>query len=84
MVGVLYINDKPFAEAVATHLQDFLEDTGDLPVIDDCAKERSITLNIVSVNKLALYSLIYGKTISNNWLKMHGGVMIRRGGKRKC
>jgi len=39
------------------------------------------TLNIT--DRLAFLSLIYCRKVTNNWLKMHGGVMVRRGGKRK-
>ena len=28
-------------------------------------------------------SLLYGMRITNNWLKMHGGIMARNGGKKK-
>lgn len=32
----------------------------------------------VKVDRLGLLSLIYGRKITNNWLKMHGGIMTRR------
>lgn len=35
------------------------------------------------INRLALLSLLYGMNVTNNWLKMHGGIMTRRGGRRK-
>lgn len=33
-------------------------------------------------NRLGFLSLLLGRKITNNWLKMHGGVMCRKGGKR--
>ena len=35
------------------------------------------------INRLALLSLLSGMNVTNNWLKMHGGIMTRRGGRRK-
>ena len=37
----------------------------------------------LQVAHLDVLSLMYGMRITNNWLKMHGGLMTRRGGKRK-
>ena len=31
----------------------------------------------------SILSIIYGKKITNNWLKMHGGVMSRKGTRRR-
>ena len=40
-------------------------------------KPREIVFEC-DVNRNGLLSLIHGRTITNNWLKMHGGVMSRR------
>lgn len=37
----------------------------------------------IEVKRLDALSLMYDMKITNNWLKMHGGIMVRRGGKRK-
>lgn len=42
--------------------------------------EGTLTLN---VDNLVLLSLLMGRKINNNWLKMHGGVMRRKRGLRK-
>lgn len=34
-------------------------------------------------DRLAVLSLIHGRKITNNWLKMHGCVMIRKGKGKK-
>lgn len=36
------------------------------------------------VNRLALLSIITGKRITNNYLKYHGGVMVRKSHIRRC
>lgn len=43
---------------------------------------RSFTAKM-ELDRLTALSLIYGMKITNNWLKMHGGIMTRRSGKRK-
>lgn len=35
------------------------------------------------IDRLDELSLLYGMRITNNWLKMHGGIMSRNGGKKK-
>lgn len=42
--------------------------------------EGTLTLN---VDNLVLLSLLMGGKITNNWLKMHGGVMRRKRGLRR-
>lgn len=38
----------------------------------DCEIDRNVAL-----------SLVYGRRVTNNWLKMHGGVMSRKGARRR-
>lgn len=40
-------------------------------------------LENVKIPYRARLSLLYGFKVTNNWLKMHGGIMERNGGKRK-
>ena len=35
----------------------------------------------IKMDRQSMLSLIYGQKMTNNWLKMHGGVMTRRGKK---
>lgn len=42
--------------------------------------EATITFNM---NRATMLSLIYGRSITNNWLKMHGGVMQRNTRKKR-
>ncbi len=39
--------------------------------------------SVIRVNRLALLSMLYGMTITNNWLKMHGGIKVRQVAGRK-
>ena len=45
--------------------------------------EGSLPLKAVKFDRLALLSLLCGRKITNNWLKMHGGIMVRNGGKKR-
>lgn len=51
----------------------------DLAVGDDMTAEFTC-----HVNRLTLLSLITGKRITNNYLKYHGGVMVRKAHIRRC
>lgn len=43
-----------------------------------------VTFCDVIVNRNVVLSLLYGRPVTNNWLKMHGGIMWRKiGGKRR-
>ena len=50
-------------------------------ILRDDAHEVSLTLAL-NIDNLTLLSLLMGRRITNNWLKMHGGVMRRKRGKR--
>lgn len=36
------------------------------------------SIDICKANRNALLSLFHGREVTNNWLKMHGGVMSRK------
>ena len=40
--------------------------------------ELSATFDAMADNCLAILSLFHGRKVTNNWLKMHGGVMRRK------
>lgn len=44
--------------------------------------EATFTLDTIDINRLTWLSLIHGRKVTNNWLKMHGGVMIREAWKK--
>ena len=43
----------------------------------------SISIRNIKQSRLAFLSLLYGFRVTNNWLKMHGGIMVRSGGKKR-
>lgn len=43
----------------------------------------SVSVKNTKQSRLALLSLLYGFRVTNNWLKMHGGIMVRSGGKKR-
>lgn len=56
---------------------DFKDDT-DIGLSISVPKSFEITIDNCKLNRNTWLSLIYGVRISNNWLKLHGGVMSRK------
>lgn len=89
MNGVLYINGKKLGPCDLK--QESMEFT-DKQVINfpiKRSKQFNCTftshVNRGTIKRNTLLSLFYGRKITNNWLKMHGGVMTRkRYLSRKC
>lgn len=52
--------------------------------VDLAAGEDMTAEFTCQVNRLALLSIITGKCITNNYLKYHGGVMVRKAHNRRC
>lgn len=48
-------------------------------------KQRNFEFSMenVEISYRTRLSLLYGFKVTNNWLKMHGGIMERKGGNRK-
>lgn len=40
--------------------------------------EATVTIYDIDINRLTWLGLIHGRKVTNNWLKMHGGVMTRK------
>lgn len=38
----------------------------------------------VCIDKRTLLSILYGRKVTNNWLKLHGGIMVRKSHIRRC
>ena len=51
-------------------------DLNDIPNIN-ISKEQTASFEI-TCERNDILSLVYGRKVSNNWLKMHGGVMSRK------
>lgn len=45
-------------------------------------REYSCELKNVKLNRNVFMMLLYGRKITNNWIKMHGGIMTRKENKK--
>ena len=85
--GIIYFNDKPMGvgKIPELHITPNTEDEKEpVAYFHPDSNECTLTVTLPSTNIKRMYlSLIYGRPITNNWLKMHGGVMIRKIARRK-
>lgn len=72
MDGYLYFGDKPISRFEEMNIT--LEDES----VENLPEHISTSMN-VELDQLTVLSLLYGRQVMNNWLKMHGGVLIRKG-----
>ena len=86
----LYIDGNPVAVGELRDLSFDMEPEkpsvlGDMQYIRSVGSSAQFELSIdgAHINRLVFYSLLYGRKITNNYLKLHGGIMVRNGGKRK-
>ena len=85
--GMLYFNGKPMVAGEIPEL-DIMPNTEDkkepVAYFHPDSNECTFTMQLPYTNaKRMCLSLIYGRPITNNWLKMHGGVMISKIARRK-
>lgn len=79
MDGQLYFRDK-----LVGRFHEMNMTVEDLPEHSSTSYSDKMTFDI-KLDNLTVLSLLNGRQITNNWLKMHGGVLIRKGLKRrKC
>lgn len=80
-MGILYFGDnEPFEVADdIIEIKQFLEER-DSKIRNLPHEKYSVefAINTNSINRNVLLSLWYGREVSNNWLKMHGGIMTRK------
>lgn len=85
--GVLFANDgRKLADIDSGVTEWGAQVTAEAPAKSVTTISRSATGTFegkLQVDRLDVLSLMYGTRITNNWLKMHDGIMTRRGGKRK-
>lgn len=80
--GVLYFGDKPIGKVQQVSLDTLDDSFADEVVIKgSCVKTLEGSLDIY-LNQKALLSLMIGRPVTNNWLKLHGGIMTRKGAKK--
>ena len=74
----LYINGKKIeiVSNISSMSIDSDSDLNDIPNIN-ISKEQTASFKI-ACGRNDMLSLVYGRKVSNNWLKMHGGVMSRK------
>ena len=81
--GTLYLNNEPIMKLDKC---EFCEDQIYTDYIDETSRKvrfsepTSGTIEM-KIDRNFLLTLLYGRKVTNNWLKMHGGVMTRKKGK---
>lgn len=84
MDGQLYFRDKPVGGFHIMNIGMEIEDEENEKLQEHILMSYSgeMTVN-VELDSLTFLSLLGGRQITNNWLKMHGGVLIRKGLKKR-
>lgn len=84
MDGQLYFRDKPVGrfEEMNITMEDEDEENEKLPEHILTSYSGEMTMD-VELDSLTALSLLSGRRVTNNWLKMHGGVLIRKGLKKR-
>lgn len=87
MSGVIYFDGKPMMVGAIPelHISSIKESEKEpMPYFHPDSNECTFTMQLPYRNaKRMCLSLIYGRPFTNNWLKMHGGVMFRKVARRK-
>lgn len=80
----LYLNDETVMKLNKCEICEDSICTDEIPKIMKFSEsvEGTIELKNVRINRNALLSALFGRKVTNNWLKKHGGVMTRKKGKR--
>lgn len=73
--GALNFNGQPLGSIPELTLETETETLDEPAIRMPESYEATIIFNM---NRATMLSLIYGRSITNNWLKMHGGVMQRK------
>lgn len=85
--GALYTKDgRKLADIDSGVVEWGVQVTAEAPAKSVATVARNATGIIegkLQIGHLDVLSLMYGMRITNNWLKMHGGIMTRNGGKKK-
>lgn len=85
--GALYTKDgRKLADIDSGVVEWGVQVTAEAPTKSVATVARNATGTIegkLQIGHLDVLSLMYGMRITNNWLKMHGGIMARNGGKKK-
>lgn len=84
MEGTLYLNGMKLCDVTnVAELAILVEEVESEPVERFIGDEFSFTCEFTP-SRNGWLSFLYGRKVTNNWLKCHGGVMSRKGrGRRK-
>lgn len=86
-IGELYIDGKKVADKCEGIIEAVVCDTDFRDRAFFFPEKMGVTFSAFRLKRNAMLSLMYGKKITNNYLKLHGGIMTRevagRKGKRK-
>lgn len=76
--GVLFIDGKPLASVddISSFEVNAMQ-TGESSAVLNITMEGSFTLSKCWMDPRMVLSLVTGMRITNNWLKMHGGIVVR-------
>ena len=78
MDGQLYFEDRPVGRFEEMNITMEDESVEDLPEHLSTSWSGEMTFDI-KLDNLTVLSLLSGRQVTNNWLKMHGGVLMRKG-----
>lgn len=79
--GTLYIGSERFGDIGELDVTESIYDKPETPV-RKMSEEVTIE-GMCKINQRTLLSILYGSKLSNNWLKMLGGVMVRKRAYKK-
>ena len=82
MDGHLYFRDKPISRFHELNIALEDESVDVLPEHLSTFYSGEMTMD-VELDDLIVLSLLSGRRVTNNWLKMHSGVLIRKGLKKR-
>ena len=81
--GTLYLNNEPIMKLDRDSICESPIYADEVLEVMKFSESQTIELTNVRLNRNALLSLLYGRKVTNNWLKRHGGVMTRKRGRKK-
>lgn len=85
--GIIYVDGEPVGGVKALRIDlDTLTDQKKRRPLHGIHKDVKVEIHFENLefDRLGILSLIYGMRITNNWLKVHGGVMCRNSSKKRC
>ena len=79
MSGVLYIDGRKLGDVSITNMTLTAEDDNSLSGFSIPKNQEACFYVTNPITRLDFLSIFHGRKVTNNWLKMHGGIMSRKG-----